>query len=142
MTQKTKIKKDKISEQVRIVDINNLVPHEKICRENLEKVKLSIKTEKIIKEPILVDKKTNVILDGHHRYNSLLELGCSKIPVLLVNYQSKEVKLDFFRNIYQYLTKDEILECAKCGNLFPKKTTKHTHNIKKIKIKIRLNQLI
>jgi hypothetical protein len=128
--------------KIEIIDINSLIPHEHIDEDNLEKVKNNIEVEKIIKKPILVDKKSKVILDGHHRYNSLKLLGCSKIPVLLVNYHSKKINLGFFRNIYEYVTKYEIIECAKCGNLFPKKTTRHTHSIKNPKIQIKITELI
>lgn len=36
--------------------------------------------------PIIVDSKTGVILDGHHRYQVSLYLGLTLVPAVLIDY--------------------------------------------------------
>ena len=84
--------------------ITELIPHEDILlslvNQNIENIK---KKRKVI--PIIVDEETNVILDGHHRYYSLLFLGISKIPVFYVKYMSDDIKVNiWYRQIKPNVT--------------------------------------
>ncbi len=45
----------------------------------------------MLKHPIIVDKKTFVVLDGMHRVAALKRLNCKKIPVCLVDYENPAV---------------------------------------------------
>ncbi len=86
-------------------------------------LKLLLKAGKFIK-PIIVDKKSNVILDGHHRVFALKKLGCHKIPALALNYQSRRIDVKSRRKAYR-VSKKIVLDRALKQNLFPYKTTKH-----------------
>ena len=114
-----------------LVEIDSLLPHEEVDFENYEVVSAGIADNNMIERAILVDKKSNVILDGHHRYSVLLDLGCRHVPVVFVNYiQDTNVKLDFFPNReYLRCSKEEVIKKALNGKLFPYKSTKHTHNL-------------
>ena len=79
--------------------ITELIPHEDILlslvTRNIENIK---RNKKII--PIIVDEETNIILDGHHRYYSLLLLDISKVPVFYVKYMSNSIKVNsWYRQI-------------------------------------------
>ena len=65
--------------------------------------------------------ETHMIIDGHHRYFALKELGIEKIPVTLINYFSEKIKTDDNNSF----SKNEIIENAKKGNLYEPKSTKH-----------------
>ena len=114
-----------------IVEIDALLPHEEVDFENYEVVSAGIAENNIIERAIIVDKKSNVILDGHHRYSVLLDLGCKYIPVVYVKYiQDDSFELDFYPNRkHLRCSKEEVLKKAVSGKLFPYKTTKHTHKL-------------
>ena len=70
------------------MDINLLIPHEKVVLDKKEILKnnLKYKDDDLIISTILICSESNMIIDGHHRYTALKELGHSKIPVTLINY--------------------------------------------------------
>ncbi len=77
--------------------------------------------------PILVDKDTKTILDGHHRYHSALHLGINRIPAIEINYlQDDSINVKAWQGKEEMnITKDSILEAAKKGELYTPKTSKH-----------------
>jgi len=79
--------------EILILKIDELKEHEDIRPAYLEELKNQIMLDGILKMPIAVDEETYVILDGHHRLQALKRLGCTKIPVVLVDYQSPEIKV-------------------------------------------------
>ena len=105
------------------VKLNDLNPHEQVIEENLRKVLKSLKIEKRLKEPVVVDKETKVILDGHHRVKAYEILGLREIPCRLVDYSSEEVKVEPNRN--GDVSKEEVIEKGLSDELFPPKTSKH-----------------
>lgn len=44
--------------------------------------------------PIVVDRNSLTILDGHHRHQAAVILGLDKIPVILVDYLSEDIKIE------------------------------------------------
>lgn len=72
---------------VQLVKIDKLNPHEEITETSyLDSIIKSIKDSHIFNEPIIIDKNTYVILDGHHRFQSLKKLGARYLPVVLIDY--------------------------------------------------------
>ena len=102
--------------------IDALIQHEHTDEKHLDEVRKSILKEGL-NFPIVADKKTKLVLDGHHRLNALKGLGVRNIPVLYVDYFDDRIVLDSWRG--QKLTKEEVLANAASGKLFPIKTTKH-----------------
>ncbi len=126
--------------QVRLLNLNTLKAHEKINLIRALKVnKLLQKAGKFI-QPIIVDKNSMVILDGHHRRYALAKMGCSKIPALMVNYFSKSISVTSRRKNYK-ISKKLVIDCAMGNKLFPYKTTKHSINSVLPKINISLKSL-
>ncbi|PUA33000.1 MAG: hypothetical protein B9J98_02670 [Candidatus Terraquivivens tikiterensis] len=74
--------------QVKVVRIDELIEHEEIDPVHLEELRAEIVSDGYLKKSLAVDYKTMVILDGHHRYNILKGLGCSKVPVSFFDYDS------------------------------------------------------
>lgn len=48
-----------------------------------------IRNDGFFTEPILVDKDTRIILNGHHRTEACKKLGFTKIPCIVVDYQGE-----------------------------------------------------
>ncbi len=109
---------------VRIVDMLFLKCHEKVDEQRLAALKAEIESDGILKKPIVVDANTNVVLDGHHRIKALQALGCSKIPVILIDYKSPKIGVKTSENGDEY-SKRKVIEAALKGKLLPPKSTWH-----------------
>jgi len=109
---------------VRIVEISFLKGHEKLDAQRLVGLKDEIESDGILKRSIAVDMNTNVVLDGHHRIGALRLLGCCKIPVLFVDYQSPRIGVKTAENGREY-PKHKVIEAALKGELLQPKSTWH-----------------
>ena len=104
--------------------LSELIPSEKISEESAKKLYEEILKSKVWKHPILVDIKTNVILDGHHRFTVAKRLQLKYIPCVLVDFCSSIVSVTSWRT-REELCKKMILDKALTGDLFEYKTTKN-----------------
>ncbi len=113
--------------EITLVDVKDLRPHEEIKQKNLQKMIKHVEKIQGYYIPILVDKDTKTILDGHHRYHSALHLGINRIPAIEINYlQDDSITVKAWEGKEEMnITKDSILEAAKKGELYPPKTSKH-----------------
>ncbi|MEM3769817.1 MAG: ParB N-terminal domain-containing protein [Candidatus Bathyarchaeia archaeon] len=127
-TQAEKIKEFKIE----LLPIDVLKPHEKGSPLYLEMLKKEILKDGVLKYPIVTDEKTNVILDGMHRWLALKNLGYTQIPVLQVNiFQNPQVRIGR-RRIHRYIgnstpsiTAENVVATALSGKLMEPRTTRH-----------------
>lgn len=112
-----------IVKKIKEVSIDDILPHEKVIIDKKEVLKSSLKykDEYIIISTILICSQSNMIIDGHHRYTALKELGYDKVPVTIVNYFSDKIITD--EN--DTFSKKEIIYRSKTGDLFEPKSTKH-----------------
>lgn len=109
---------------IRIVDMLFLKGHEKVDEQRLANLKAEIESDGILKKPIVVDANTDVVLDGHHRMGALKALGCSKIPVVLVDYRSPKIGVKTSENGEEF-SKRKVIEAALNGDPMPPKSTWH-----------------
>ncbi len=114
------------------IDVHLLKCHENVIQDkvNLLKQYLESLDNEIVISSIIVCNKTNTIIDGHHRFHALKQLGISDIPVTYVNYLFNEIKT----HIDDRITKEKILTSSLSGNLLPPKSTKHLIFDKKYKL--------
>ena len=114
--------------EVQLIELEKLRQHEEVDPAHLKELKEEIRSDKILKFAIVVDKNTNVILDGEHRFNSIKELGCRRIPVVYANYNSPDIQVQSWRNNL-HLTKKDIIEAGLSEKKLPPKTSKHVMKI-------------
>ena len=130
-------------EGVEILDIGSLRGHEEVIPSNLES-----RTAKLLErgfyKPIIADRSSLVILDGHHKWTAARDLGLARVPVLLVGYLvDGGVEVDVWPDCGKdSITKQEVLEMGMSGDLFPPKTSRHTLPFKIPSIIIPLSDLI
>jgi len=105
------------------VPIEELRPHEAIDEGLLDQMIEKLKRYGL-KDPIVVDKETKVILDGHHRYAACKALGMRVIPCLLIDYRSPEISVEPRRPEIP-VSKEEVIRRGLEGDLYPPKTTRH-----------------
>ena len=66
--------------------IDKLKEHEQTDPIRLEEIKTMLIKDNFQRDPIIVDKKTLVVVDGHHRLNALKQLGHKRVAVYYINY--------------------------------------------------------
>ena len=115
-------------DDVVIVDVEWLKPHEEIKIKARDKLLDMTKRWGGFTKPILVDSLTGSLLDGHHRLSVAKELGLSKIPAICLNYlSSEEIILELWpSSVLEFITKSMVIDMCESDDLFPPKTTKHT----------------
>lgn len=108
---------------VKMIDIDLLNPHEKIIEEkkiSLVKFIKSYESYYIISS-IVCCYETLLVIDGHHRYFALKELGFKKVPVTLIDYKSDSIRT----GIMNPLDKKFIVDVGKSSTLLEPKSTEH-----------------
>jgi len=130
------------SRVVILAELKALKEHEEIIENNL-----NIRIKKIKKrgfyKPIIADVRTNVILDGHHKWNAAKEFGLSKVPTIFVDYfNDSGVQVDVWPECGKdSITKEEVIEMGLSKNVFPPKTSKHSFDFEIPSLSIPLEKL-
>ena len=117
---------------VELIELSKLLPHEMTIRSEIEWLIKDLKMNKILIWPILVDKNTNLILDGHHRVFAMKELGYSKIPAHILNYDDEMIKLDTWYPVINIPT-DDLINILKKTSVMVKKVEKSNLNYELLK---------
>ena len=95
-------------DDVRLVPVEWLKAHEEIKPKNMEKLlEMTLKWDGFTK-PLIADKATGTILDGHHRFAVAQRLGLARIPVVCIEYlddDTVELELWPFSNCFLGLFK-------------------------------------
>jgi L-serine kinase (ADP) len=111
--------------------IDSLIRHENVDKKKVATLVLELSKTRVLRKPIVVEKNTRIILDGHHRVEAFHILGFTEIPSFVVSY--KDIHVEIRRtSIEQKLLKEGIIRYSKEGRLFPVKTTKHQLNRSKL----------
>ena len=97
--------------EVVFVDIGSLRGHEEVIPDNLAKREKKLLSKGFYK-PIIVDRTSMVILDGHHKWTAAGRLGLTRVPVIMVDYLDDEgVLVDVWPNCGRdSITKTEVLD--------------------------------
>lgn len=108
---------------VKLIDINTLNPHEEIIEKKKTSLAKFIKSyeDYYIISSIVCCHKSLLIIDGHHRFFALKELGFTKVPVTLVDYTSESIRTGKMNP----LSKDYIVNVGHSPNLLEPKSTEH-----------------
>jgi len=111
---------------IRQMAINSLRFHEQVDEARTEKLLRAIVRDRVLRKPVVVDRRTRMVLDGHHRCHVFLRLGIPTIPCYMVDYFDEAITVTFRRpEMKNRLLKEIIMRNAVQGRLFPHKTTKH-----------------
>ena len=114
-------------EDVQLVPVEWLKPHEEIKPRNRDKLLEMTKRWGGYTKPLIVDKRTGAILDGHHRYSIAGELNLAQIPVIAVDYLADEsIEVDVWPSAeLESLTKQDVIDMSLSSKVFPPKTSRH-----------------
>ncbi len=73
------------------IRIDRLLPHEETIYHSMQRLMDDLQMHGILRYPIVVSQDTYVVLDGHHRYSALKELGYHFAPVILLDYDNDDL---------------------------------------------------
>jgi L-serine kinase (ADP) len=121
------------------IDLENLHPIEGYIETLLPKVMSYTINNKYWLEVIKIEKH-NLILDGHHRFEIAKRLGLKRIPCIIFDYN--DIKMWSLRPNVLINSKEEIIDNALRGTLYPSKTVKHKFPDLDYSCKIKLEELI
>ena len=116
------------ADDVSLVSLDWLKPHEEIKVKNRDKLLDMTKRWGGFTKPMLVDSETGAILDGHHRHSVAVSLNLKRVPVILIDYlRDKQIEVDVWPGCgLDTITKQQVIDMSLSGNLYPPKTSKHT----------------
>jgi len=75
------------------MELENLKPHEEVIEPLVKSLADAIRTQGIVRDPLIVDREELVVLDGMHRLASLKLLRCRSAPCCLVDYDNPLIKV-------------------------------------------------
>lgn len=124
----------------KLLEVKSLLAHELVDPAHLVKLMSRIANDGYVKNPVIVDQKTKVILDGHHRTECLRLMHCHLVPAMIVDYLSDQVRV-FPRRKNFRVSKTAVLEQGLAKRPFPHKTTRNWIKGRIRNINISLNRL-
>ncbi len=115
--------------RITMIDPNELHVHEDVNPAQVQRVMVQMRESGHFETPLLVDRRTLVVLDGHHRLWASKELGCKRIPCYCVDYLDDDgIQLESWRDDVD-LTKEKVIEMGLGHDMYPEKTTRHLYSI-------------
>ncbi len=79
--------------KISLIEIAQLKPHEEVIEHQVHEITAEMRSENKVRDPLIVDDKKQIILDGMHRYDSMKRLGCIFAPCYIVDYDAPEIKV-------------------------------------------------
>lgn len=107
-----------------LVAVDSIVETEEHIPDRVEWLLDKINREKVWRIPIILERNTLAVMDGHHRLNVAKKMGLSRIPAILMDYYSDNIIVTSWRDDV-YIDKEVVIEYISKKKKFPHKTTKH-----------------
>lgn len=114
----------RLTYSVVMLPVSQLRPSEKIDLEAARILAQKIDEKGRWTQPILVEKRHSVIMDGHHRHFCATALGLSFIPCVLLSYEDQNLHVSYWSDASPVAV-DRIIQAGLSGNLMSYKTTRH-----------------
>ena len=113
--------------QVDLVPLEILLPHEETIPKKVDELEKMTHRWKAYVLPLVIDKNSGVILDGHHRHQVAQRLGLKCLPCVQVDYIGDDsVEIDVWPNCGRdSISKEEVIEAGLGGTLLQPKTSRH-----------------
>jgi len=96
--------------KIALLELSLLKPHEEVIENLVRKLSNEMESEREVKDPLIIDEKDHVILDGMHRLNSLKMLGCRFAPCCLINYDNPEIKVESWYRVFNMQESEKFAE--------------------------------
>ena len=112
---------------VQLVPLEWLKAHEQILMDNFEALLDMTRQVGSYKKPLVVDKQTGAILDGHHRYHIGITLGLKSIPAIVIDYMHDDsITVETWPECgLQEINKADVIRMSLSPEVYPPKTSRH-----------------
>lgn len=107
---------------IALLSPNALLPTEQFIEERVLQVAHEIIQKGFWLRPILVERASWVIMDGHHRREFARRSSLKVVPCLMLDYSQVELKS---RQVGIEVTANEVIARGLEGRPYPPKTTRH-----------------
>lgn len=121
-----------------LVKLHAIKPHERHDEAHARSLAEYMKQQQTWITPVALERRTLLVMDGHHRLAAARQLGLSHIPCYLFDYGPVQVEA---RRAQYRVDPDEIIRRALWGELYPIKTTRHIFPVGLARCSIPLAQL-
>ena len=113
--------------EVELVPLEVLRPHEQVIERKVDQLERMTHRWNAYTKPLLLDRTTGTILDGHHRYQVAQRIDLQCVPCVLINYlEDDSIDLDLWPNSGRdSISKQDVVDAALSGELMPPKTSRH-----------------
>jgi hypothetical protein len=110
--------------KLELLSTKDITETEEHLLDRVEWLKNIIISEGIWRIPLIVEKHSLAIMDGHHRYNVAKKIGLTRVPAILLDYDQDNVMVGAWHED-MYIDKEIMLGNIRKKILFPYKTTRH-----------------
>jgi L-serine kinase (ADP) len=118
-----RIKESDVCLEIALIDLDRLHIHEEVIPAVVDQLAESIVKDKVLRNPVMVDKNSLVVLDGMHRVAALRKIGCRRMPVCLVDYNNPAIGLfEWYRTLKGDRVEQRVTESARTLGLKLKKS--------------------
>ncbi len=108
------------------VEIARLRPTEMVDAAHVRALAEDMRRDGVQRRPVLIERRSLAILDGHHRYHAAKSLGLAYVNAVLIDYEDPRLTLASWTS--RNFTPDEVRAAAASGQLLPAKSTRHILN--------------
>lgn len=84
---------EEMLKSIEIREVKSLLSHEQVISQNLKKLKEAMLNIGHLVDPLIVDNKTGLVLDGNHRLKVLEIIECQYAACQIIDYMSDEIKV-------------------------------------------------
>jgi hypothetical protein len=96
--------------KIALLELTVLKPHEEVIASLVRKLSNEMESEGEVKDPLIIDEKDHVILDGMHRFNSFKSLKCRFAPCCLLDYDNPEIKVESWYRVFGIQESEKFVE--------------------------------
>ncbi len=108
------------------VEIARLKPTEMVDAAHVRALAEDMRRDGVQRRPVLVERHSFAILDGHHRYHAAKALGLALINAVVIDYDDARLTLASWTD--RRFTRADVCAAAESGDLLPAKSTRHILN--------------
>ncbi len=95
------ITSSKLRLKLSLVNLDNLRPHEQVIEPIVKSIAKEMLAAGSVRDPLMIDQRDHVILDGMHRFSALRSLKCPLAPCCLIDYDSSEIRVGSWFRLYR-----------------------------------------
>lgn len=105
-----KIASKNLEIEISLAPIDKLHLHEETIPKLVDEIASSMLEKKLIKNPVIVDKNSFVVLDGMHRVEAAKKIGCIRMPVCFLDYFNPLIKVGVW---YRSFNDESLIEVVR-----------------------------